>query len=197
MASTGSRRGAANVSLILAVIAFVAMGGLIYWLNITAEPTQTQFVPEDTAAEEEPVSDVPLVELEQLRAELEEYVGLEIEMRRLTVSSTLGDYGIWVGPQDNPFLVMQDSSFAAGDVQVSNGDSITARGTIHEMSDSVLNAWEERGAIAGAGERAVASFAEIFMEANSIREPGGGGSQGAAQDTAASDADGGDAAGGR
>jgi len=178
MASTGSRRGAApTMSLILAIAAFLAIGGLIYWLNVTAEPTQTEFVPQDTASEE-PVGDYPIVTLEQLRSELQEYVGFEVQMRGLTVNSTLGEYAFWVGPQDNPFLVMRDSTAFANRMELANGDGVAVTGVINEMSDSTLDAWEELGAIEGQGERAVASFAEVFMEAHSVERREQSGQQG-------------------
>lgn len=184
MAETGSRRGAApNISLILAVVAVVAIGGLIYWLNVTAEPTQVEFVPEDTAAEAEPVTDVPVVTLEELRAELGEFESIEIMMRNQVVNSLLGDQAFWVGPQDNPFLVRMDSAAQATTDAVATNDTVTVRGRIHAMSDSVLNAWEQVGVISGQGQRAVASFAEYFMDANAVSPPGAAGSQGA--DTAA------------
>lgn len=178
MAQTGSRRGAAeNTSLILAVIAFVAIGGLIYWLSVTAEPTATAVVPQDTA-EEEPVSDVPIVDLGSIREEAQGYVGLEVEVRNQSVTSTLGEQAFWIGSQDNPFLVKMDTAMSAP--QPETGDTIHVRGFVHEMSDSVLNDWEARGAIAGSGERAVASFAEVFLQAVSVRDPSGGGGQGGA-----------------
>lgn len=183
MAETGSRRGAASTnSLILATVAVVAIGGLIYWLNATAEPTMVEFTPEDTAAEE-PVSDVPTVTIESLRGEIAEYVNIELEMRDLEVNSLLGEQGFWVGPQDNPFLVMMESSGAAQGGPVAVEDDVHVRGTIRAMSDSVLNDWEERGVISGQGQRAVASFAEYFMNANEVRPAaeGGGSGQGDAE----------------
>lgn len=193
MAQTGSRRGAAeNTSLILAVLAFVAIGGLIYWLNVTAEPTATAVVPQDTA-DEEPVSDVPIVDLGSIRQETEGYLGLEVELRNQNVTSTLGGQAFWIGSQDNPFLVKVDSAVSAA--QPGTGDTVNVRGFIHEMSDSVLDAWEAQGAIAGSGERAVASFAEVFLQAMSVRNrSGGGGGQGAggASDTTSQGAGGGE-----
>ena len=41
MVSFGSRRGFADrLSLPLMVVAFLAVGGFLYWLNITAQPTE-------------------------------------------------------------------------------------------------------------------------------------------------------------
>lgn len=176
MAQTGSRRGAAqNTSLILAVVAVVAIGGLMWWLNVTAEPTATAVVPQQDM-NDEPVSDVPIVDLGSLRAETTEYVGLEVELRNQNVSSTLGGRAFWIGAQDQPFLVKMDSTITVS--QPTNGDTVNVRGIIHEMSDSVLDAWETQGAIAGSGDRAVASFAEVFMEASSVRARSGGGEGG-------------------
>lgn len=169
MAEIGSRRGAANTSLLLAIAAFVAIGGLMYWLNVTAEPTEVEYNPEDVeAAEEAPESDVPIVALEDLRAEIEGYANIEIEMRDHTVSSTLGDEAFWIGPDQNPFLVKMRPAAVEEVGAVQNGDVVDIRGTIREMTDSVLDDWEERGSIEGSGERAVASFAEYFMEANEV-----------------------------
>ena len=149
-------------------------------------------VPQDTA-DEEPVSDVTIVDLGSIRQESEGYLGLEVELRNQNVTSTLGGQAFWIGSQDNPFLVKVDSAVSAA--QPGTGDTVNVRGFIHEMSDSVLDSWEAQGAIAGSGERAVASFAEVFLQAMSVRSrSGGGGGQGAdgASDTTSQGAGGGE-----
>jgi len=177
MAQIGSRKGAAEqVSLILALIAFVAIGGLLYWLNITAEPTGTTLVPQDTAQEEEPISDVPIVELASLREQSAGYMNLELELRNQTVASFLGDQAFWIGPQDSPFLVRLPAEAEAPELEME--DDVHVRGIVREMSDSVLDAWEADGVISGGGDRAVASFAEIFLEANQVRLVDGGSGEG-------------------
>jgi len=189
MAQTGSRKGAAqNTSLILAVLTFVAIGGLMYWLNVTAEPTATAVVPQQNG-DDEPVSDVPIVDLGSIRAETSEYVDLEVELRNQNVSSTLGGQAFWIGAQDQPFLVKMDTTVSAP--RPANGDTVDVRGIIHEMSDSVLDAWEARGAISGSGDRAVASFAEVFMEASMVRARSGGGAEGQSGGDQGGDQDGG------
>lgn len=194
MAQRGSRAGAANsTSLVLAIVAFVAVGGLIYWLDRTAEPTQIELSPEDTASAE-PVSDVPIVDLLQVRNQLGEYEDLELEMREYSVNSLLGERGFWIGSQENPFLVMMDTAVASGTGEMASGDVVDVRGTIRAMSDSVLDAWEAEGAIEGEGERAVAQFSDFFLEANEVErldEDGGDGDGGSAD---AGDADGGTSA---
>lgn len=181
MAERGARAGAANTaSLVLAIVAFISVGGLIVWLDRTAEPTQVDYEPEDTAATE-PVSDVPIVDLEQVRTELAEYEDLEIEMRDYSVNSLLGEQAFFIGSEDNPFLVKMDSAAAERTGQVETEEVVDLRGTMRAMSDSVLDAWEASGAIEGEGERAVAQFAEFFLEAHQVRrqgEDGGGGGSG-------------------
>lgn len=174
--SGGSRRGAANVQLILAILAVISVGGLIFWLNATAEPTQVEFEPEDTATAE-PVSDVPIVDLESVRMETSGYLGYELEMRNHEINSLLGDQAFWIGPEDNPFLVKMDSTALEQRGSVETEQTVSVRGSIREMSDSILDLWEEQGVIEGEGERAVASFAEYFLEASQVRdaeEDGGG-----------------------
>lgn len=175
MAERGSRAGAANTAgLVLAIIAVLSVGGLIVWLDRTAEPTEVEYEAEDVE-EPEPTSDVPIVELEQVRSEMAEYVSLEIEMRDYSINSLLGEEAFFIGSDDNPFLVKMDSQAVAQTGEVSTEQTVTLRGTIRAMSDSVLNAWEEAGAIEGEGERAVAQFAEYFLEANRVQDVDGGG----------------------
>lgn len=176
MAEIGSRRGAVNVAVILAIVAIVAVGGLIYWLEITAVPTQREVVEEDTG-DEPPVLDVPIVRIEAIREEPEGYQGIEVAVRNEEINSRLGEQGVWVGPDDNPFLVKLNGPAASTAAEMEIGDRVHLRGFIYAMSDSVLDAWEEEGAISGEGERAVASFAEQFLDASEIEPAQGGGEQ--------------------
>lgn len=189
MAERGSRAGAANTaSLVLAIVAVLSVGGLIVWLDRTAEPTEVEYEAEDVE-EPEPTSDVPIVELEQVRSELAEYTSLEIEMRDYSINSLLGEEAFFIGSSDNPFLVKMDSQAVERTDGVSTGQTVNLRGTIRSMSDSVLDAWEEAGAIEGEGERAVAQFAEYFLEANQVQVLG--------DDDGSDDGDGGDETGGQ
>lgn len=194
MAQTGSRTGAANLAAILAVVAFIAMGGLIYWLQVTAEPTQREVpVVEDTQEDEPPLLDVPIVGIDQIREEPTGYVDLELAIRNETINSFLGDAGVWIGPSDNPFLVKLDSTAQANAPELSVSDRVHVRGEIQAMSDSALDAWEAAGEISGEGDRAVASFSEYFLQASEIELARGSGGQGggSAQDTAAAGSGGG------
>lgn len=183
MPHTGSRTGAANVAVILAIVAFITIGGLIYWLGVTAEPTERE-VPAAEDTQEEPVLDVPIVAVESIRSEPAGYVDLELAIRNETVNSFLGERGVWIGPSDNPFLVMVDSAAYAAAPELAVDDPVHVRGDLRAMSDSVLDSWEEQGAIAGEGDRAVASFADYFLEASEVEvadggSPAGDGQQGA------------------
>ena len=51
MADTGSRRGASNLGVPLMLLTFLLIGGFMYWLYVTAEPTEPIVVEE---VEEEP-----------------------------------------------------------------------------------------------------------------------------------------------
>ncbi len=54
------------------------------------------------------------------------------------------------------------------------GDLVSLVGSVFEMSDSVLTAWDGLGVFGNAGDRIVAEFATTFLEANSIETLGGG-----------------------
>lgn len=183
MARIGSRRGAApSTTPILMALAFVAMAGFLYWLSIAAEERRVavQENGEDTT-EVDTGPSAPQVAMSTFRADPASYLGQRIRVTNVRVSSLLGQSGrlFWLAPDDNPYLVHRDSTVAAGR-QVRSGMRGSVTGTVHEMTDSVLDAWEAGGAFTSESDRFVAEFAENFIEADGIqlRESQAGGDGG-------------------
>jgi hypothetical protein len=167
MASFGSRRGFADrLSLPLMVVAFLAVGGFLYWLNMTAEPTEVAVAEES----EETSSDF-------LQGP-EQWLGQVVEVTDARANSTLGSQAFGIGPDNAPFLVKMAPALVSDSTTVPTGQPLTLVGTVHTLTDSVLTAWDAQGAFAREGDRALAEYfnGSPFLEATSviISAPGGG-----------------------
>ncbi len=178
MAKNDSRRGATNLGTPLMIVAFVVIGGFMYWLSEQAAAERAQ-----RAIDEVPVEDttptMSTVPIGDLEADGTPFEGQEVQIGATNVASLLGEQGFWLEtPSGNPFLVSKGPAVVASGVAITPGSAVTVTGTVHAMSDSVLTAWTESGGIAE-GDRIVAEFATHFIEATEV-EPAQGGGQGAA-----------------
>ena len=176
MAYLGSRRGEANLGLPLMLLTFLMLGGFMYWLYVTAEPT----APAVAEVMEEPEDDYlgTTVTPEDLKTGVDSYVGQEIRLRGVNVSQLLGAQAFFVDlPASEalpatPFLVRMSGDLAAGGMSVAMADETTLIGTLHTMSDSVVSDWSESGTL-GDNDRLLVEFATHFIEANEIEITGG------------------------
>jgi hypothetical protein len=108
MAILGSRRGAADaLSIPLMILAFLVVGGFLYWLSITAEETEVEIV-EGEGEEEEMIPTAATLTQSEFLGGAAEYEGQTIEVTNVRVASRLGPKAFWVGPDDNPYLVKID-----------------------------------------------------------------------------------------
>jgi len=180
MGDKASRRGAANLGMPLMIVAFLAIAGFLYWLNLQAQADAAaraveEDVPEDTSS----AMAGALVPGEDLQGDPSPYEGMTIKVEGLSVASRLGTQGFWLElPNKNPFLVSMSEAVKAEGTSVTTGQTVTVTGTIYAMGDSVLDAWSRAGTI-GEGDRLAAEFATHFLEAQQVRVRGGtGGSTG-------------------
>lgn len=179
MGNNASRRGAANLGVPLMIVAFIVIGGFMYWLKLQADEQQAmQVVEEEAPTEEVTVEGAVVVAPEELRIDASAYEGQIITLENLNVATALGTQGFWLEiPTGNPLLVaLNDAQIAAGDALAAPGQNVTATGTILAMNDSILTAWTEAGTI-GEGDRLAAEFATHFMQAEvvQIHDDGAGG----------------------
>jgi hypothetical protein len=176
MAKFGSRRGFADkLSLPLMVLAFLVVIGFLYWLNITAEPTEVTIVEEEMRSSG---ASAILDEVDFL-ADAAQYEGRVVEVTNARVASRLGPQAFWIGPDDAPFLVKMAPEVVEAGTEVLIEQRLTLVGSVFIMSDSAHAAWDAQGAFPNDGDRIVAEFAigSPFLEASSIERPGetGGG----------------------
>lgn len=165
------RKPAGNYTWALVALSLVLIAGFFWWLSVNAEPTSGPIVQEETEEEVEPgVTTVTLAELESPQALLGQVVRIE----QVPVGSRMGSQAFWAQlPNQNPFLFKLPSG-----EQVSSGETVGVTGTVVQMTDSVLTAWQESGAIADEIELQEAQFAEHFVDATRVRHAGGAAQQG-------------------
>lgn len=156
-----SRSGAVRPATLLMLLCFLVMGGFLYWISITAEPTEV--------AIEEPEDDVMVNEVafSDFSAGPPTYVGQELTLRGIMVSSLLGPHAFWTSLEDGQqtaYLIHFSDLLVADSVSVTAGSTVDVTGTVTQMSDSILDAWGGAGSLPGEMDRTLAEFAETFIE---------------------------------
>jgi len=177
MATLGSRRGSADqLALPLMILAFVLVGGFLYWLNITAEPTEVAI---EEAAPETAHGASAILAIEDFLANPEGQIDAVVEVNGARIASRLGTQAFWIGPDDAPFLVKMGPGLVEAGTEILVESMVTVVGTVFMMSDSILASWDEQGVFANAGDRIVAEFATSFLEARVVETEGGAAGAGA------------------
>jgi len=177
MANLGSRRGFADrLTLPLMIVAFLVVIGFLYWLNVTAEPTEIAIVEEEVTRGSGASA---ILNVEDFLGDAGQFVGQVVEVTDARVASRLGPQAFWIGPDDQPFLVKMAPELVEAGSEVLIEQRVSLTGTVWVMSDSTHAAWDAQGAFPNAGDKIVAEFAigSPFIEVTEIRAqtPAGGG----------------------
>ena len=183
MGTFGSRRGAADkLSLPLMVLAFVVVGGFLYWLNITAQPTEVAI--EEGPVETESGASISLLLVDFL-ADPAVHDGQIVEVTGARVASRLGAQAFWVGTDASPFLVKMAPELVEAGTEVMLESIVTLVGPVSELTMETLAVWDSLGAFPNEGDKIVAEFAvgSHFLEATAIVLPAAAGSEGEGGDS--------------
>jgi hypothetical protein len=151
----------AQLTVPLMIVAVLLIGGFVYWLNISTEAVRVAIAEEEqaaaAAAEEAEATPVAAADFAEEPAE---YVGQFIRLNGLPVFNQMGPEAFTVLlPTDMIYLIHVE-----GGAMVSPGATASVTGTVEIMNDSVLDAWEARGAL-NATQREEAGISETFFEA--------------------------------
>lgn len=167
MIPTDSRRGASNLGIPLMIAAFALMGGFLYWLSATAEPTPPPVMEGDAAeVDEGPVAN--RVQPSALERAAADYVGQMVRVENVPFARGLGDVTFFVQlPQGSPFLVRMTPDMIAAGEPLPSGH-ITVVGRIRNMTDSIMNDWLDTGTVPEA-DRPLVDFATQYMALEAIR----------------------------
>ncbi len=159
-----SRAGAAKLGVPLMILCFLTVGGFLFWLSRTAEPTQVAQPVEEAG---EALANV--VSLADFSTGTADYIGQEVTLEDIEVVQVLGTQALWTNlVGGTPYLLHLTETALADSVTIAQGDRVTVAGSVMAMSDSILNAWEAAGAFPQATDRIQAEFAEDFLEVTAV-----------------------------
>jgi hypothetical protein len=154
-------------------VSFIIVGGFLYWLSVTAEPTEVAIVEEST---DEGSGASTILSAADFLANPEGQIDAVVEVTGARVASRLGAQAFWIGPDDRPYLVKMSPALVETGPQIRVQSVVDITGTVFMMSDSVLTSWDSLGVFTNPGDRIVAEFATSFLEARAVQSmPGGGG----------------------
>ena len=170
MATLGSRRGFADkLSLPLMLLSFAILGGFLYWLSVTAQPTEVAIV-EETGGDGPNAS--AILSMNDFLANPEGQIDAVVEVTGARIASRLGTQAFWIGPDDAPYLVKMGPELVEAGQEILVESMVMIVGTVFTMSDSILSSWDEQGVFANPGDRIVAEFATSFLEAIVVEAEG-------------------------
>ena len=177
MATFGSRRGFSDkLSLPLMVLAFLFVGGFLYWLSVTAEPTEVVIVEEEV---DESSGASAILDVIEFIDGAGQFAGQVVEVNGAQIVNRLGEQAFWIGTADRPFLVKMSPALLETGPSILVEQVVTVVGEVHILTDSVLTAWDSLGTFPTETDRFLAEFSldSPFLEASSVeaQAPAGGG----------------------
>ncbi len=164
-----SQAGSARLGTPMMVLCFLAIGGFLYWLSITAEPTA---IVVEEVADDELINAIPFADFSMAT---DSYIGQQISLEGIAVTSLLGPHSFWTSLEDaqqTAYLLHFSESALADSMSVMAGASVTVTGMVMAMSDSILDAWQAAGAFPQESDRFQAEFAEDFIEVSLVSVDG-------------------------
>ena len=186
-----SRRGAVDMGMPLMILAFIVIGGFMYWLSGQAAAERASRVVEEVPEEESGMvageGDVTLGEMTAVGVDPEAFVGETIRGIGYEVASAFGTAGFWVNtPSGNPFLVTYTEELKATGITVAQGDYVDVVGELLRMEISYLDEWLAQGEI-NDNDKIIGEFATHFVAADEVAivdAPAGGEGDGTTGDGA-------------
>ena len=184
MPDNATRRGAADMGMPLMILAFIVIGGFMWWLKgqSDAEMESRRLAEAELLAEQArqdsldalAAASTDINALIQPGVDMAEFEGQMIRGMGYEVASQLGSQGFWVNTEyGNPFLIILTDELRAAGVSVSQGAVVDLTGELHPMEASRLDEWIAAGTIT-ASDRVIAEFATHYVQADDVTVTGGG-----------------------
>jgi hypothetical protein len=168
--SVEKKQGGGDLTWVWALVAVLAVGGLMLWLA-TNQQTTTQIVSgigADTVPGAPAAAAGEPVDLATLSADPEPFTGRQVQASNVSVAAVLGNRAFWADvPGANPFLVVVGPEVAATDWLNAGATLSTVQGAVQPVTDAELNQWVE-GQVIRPEARDEASFASHYLNANQI-----------------------------
>lgn len=179
-----SRTGAVKLATPLMILCFVSIGGFLFWLS-TFGPAEDQEMA--TGEDGEALNEIEFVDF---ATATQTHMGQEITIRNVGVTAMIGPRFFWTNiTAEDLYLVFISEPALADSLDVSSQRRVDVTGSVMPLTDSLLNVWEEMGALRNVGDRAQAEFAldkgdyfevlrfEIEETEDGADEPGSGESE--------------------
>ena len=160
------RRGASNLGIPLMLGTLVLLGGFLYWLATTAEPTPPPVLEEDPEEQTGPMATTVNVDsVNILGAGLQ---GQTVRVENASVGQALSETAFMV-QSAQPFVAVMNADMIAAAEPMPSGN-FTLVGTLFERTDSILAVWVEDGTVTPANEM-IADFADQYVLITAIEYP--------------------------
>lgn len=153
------------------ILSLVVVSGFLAWLAASSRPSSVAVVEEAATEKAAGTGDAANVTVTDLVASIDQYMGKTVQLIDLQVASPLGAQAFWTTlPNGTPFLIKLGPAVVQQGVAPKGGDVVTVVGRVVAMSDSVLAAWQQQGALADEGQKMEAEFATSFVEAAQVQQ---------------------------
>ncbi len=141
------------------IASFVLMGGFLYWLSATAEPTPPPVIEQGRDEQSRgPIAN--LVAIEDLARTPADYVAQMVRVENTDVAQPLGDITFFVNTRQPVLVRMHPDMVAAGE-PIPSG-YVTVVGRVREMNDSIVSDWVTSGSVTEANQMLV-EFASHYI----------------------------------
>ena len=119
-----------------------------------------------------------VITLEEFASGPQARVGQTVTLENVQVASRMGEHAFWIEfPNETPYLVKLEPALTDGGLSVASGERYRITGRVVTMTDSVLAAWQDSGAITDEGQMAEAQFATSFLEVQSAERTAAAGGE--------------------
>ena len=145
MPDNASRRGAVDMGMPLMILAFLVIGGFMWWLKGQAADEMAARVVEEVVEEAAmPEGGVGLGEVTAVGNDLTAFVGEVIRGVGYEVASVFGTAGFWVTTQNgNPFLVAYTEELRATGITIQQGDIAKVKESFYESTEQGMQTFDQ------------------------------------------------------
>lgn len=147
-----AQKSSGGLNTVAMIVAFLAIGGFLYWLGVASEPAEVAVAEEDVAEEVQPV------DFEAFAQNPPMYQNANVRIDDVPVGRVLPGVGFLTEfPDESPYVVSLAPTQAG---QVEPGDEVTIVGSVEPIGETMLQGWvedaifideEEMNAVAAAG----------------------------------------------
>jgi hypothetical protein len=147
---------------IFQALAVLGIAGFLYWLSVASEPTE--FLVAEEQVEEIEAVDVTWAELME---EPEEWLGEQVRYPQVEITDMLRQhvFFVWFGGEDGGRAMIRMSDDLAGEpgFQPLPGDRGEVVGTVQEVTEELIEQWNEAGVFQDAQELLDAQTMPVYL----------------------------------